>query len=75
MSSITVKLVKWLATNKELLMRAVFCIFAVAILLNACSSINKSIGLSDDNMIEEFVEAQIENQTGLDIDLSPSTPE
>jgi hypothetical protein len=36
---------------------------------------NKVFDLKDDNEIEEFVEEIIEGKTGLDLDLSPSSPE
>jgi len=44
-------------------------------LLCGCSSINKKFGLDDDNMIEELFEDLIEQKTGLDIDLTPGSPE
>jgi hypothetical protein len=40
-----------------------------------CSSINKKFGLDDDNVIEELFEDLIEQKTGLDIDLTPGSPE
>lgn len=36
---------------------------------------NKIFKLDEDHPIEELVEDVIEDQTGLDIDLSPSSPE
>lgn len=44
-------------------------------LLCGCSSINKKIGLSDDNIIEESAEAVFEKYTGLDLDFTPDTKE
>lgn len=35
----------------------------------------KALKLEDDNFAEELVEDVIQDQTGLDIDLSPSSPE
>ncbi|MDB4726191.1 hypothetical protein OAF54_02050 [bacterium] len=35
----------------------------------------KIFKLEDDNLAEEFVEEVIESKTGLDLDLSPSSPE
>lgn len=35
----------------------------------------KVFKLKDDNIAEELIENVIEDQTGLDIDLSPSSPE
>lgn len=41
----------------------------------SCSSINKKLGLKDDNFIEEALESVIESNTGFDIDLTPGSPE
>jgi len=41
----------------------------------SCSSINKKLGLKDDNFIEESIESIIESNTGLDVDLTPGSPE
>lgn len=38
-------------------------------------AITKIFKLEEDNEIEEFVEEIIESKTGLDIDLSPGSPE
>lgn len=35
----------------------------------------KYFNTKDDNFVEEIIEDQIERQTGLDVDLSPETPE
>ncbi len=48
------------------------------LLLGCCAScgyINSKLGLSDDNIAEECAEDVIKGRTGVDIDLSPSTPE
>lgn len=51
-------------------------IFVALVLgLAGCSWINEKIGLSDDNPAEEIAEAIIEQKTGLDIDLTPDSPE
>jgi len=54
-------------------------IFAVILfmscVLGGCSYINKQMGLDDDNLIEEIVEAAIKSKSGIDIDLTPGTPE
>ena len=41
----------------------------------ACSQINQKLGLPDDNLGEELIEAAIKIETGLDIDLTPDSPE
>ena len=48
-----------------------FAIFAYIVVM----SINSAYNLEDDNKIEENIECIVENVTGLDIDLTPMTPE
>jgi len=43
--------------------------------LGGCTMINRQLGLSDDNIVEELLEKEIENRIGLSVDLSPSSPE
>ena len=50
-------------------------IFFIACALCSCSSLNEEVGLKDDNLLEETVEAVIKEETGLEVDLTPSTPE
>mgnify|MGYP003641330867 CR=1 FL=1 len=40
-----------------------------------CSYLNRKFSLKDDNFIEELIEQQIENKTGLTVDLSNESPE
>lgn len=40
-----------------------------------CSKCNEWLGLKDDNDGEEIIEQIIKNQTGMDLDLTPQTPE
>ena len=47
----------------------------LAALAIASVAATKVLKLEDDNVAEEFVEEIIEGQTGLDLDLSPSSPE
>lgn len=44
-------------------------------ILAGCSSINGYFSLPDDNAFEETTEAVIHYETGLDVDLTPETPE
>jgi hypothetical protein len=48
---------------------------ALVFLVCSCSTINKKVGVEDDNLIEETAEFLIDQKTGLNIDLTPSTPE
>jgi 4-hydroxybenzoate polyprenyltransferase len=51
----------------------IFGILAVAALLSYGA--NKLFDLEEDNEIEEFVEDVIKDRTGLEIDISPDSPE
>ncbi len=44
-------------------------------MIGGFSYFNSTVGLEDDNFIEESLEDLIEHQTGLDIDLTPSSDE
>jgi hypothetical protein len=56
-------------------MKVVISIILLGSFMGGCSQLNKKLGLNDDNIIEEMIEHQIEEKTGLDIDLSYDTPE
>lgn len=59
--------------NKTSILILVAVISLIAV--TACSVINKKLGLKDDNVAEECIEAVIDHKTGLQIDLTPSSPE
>lgn len=44
-------------------------------LMTSCSWINAKLGLPDDNLVEETAECLIQAKTGVDIDLTPGSPE
>ena len=45
-------------------------------LISACAFIDKTIdSYEEDNIVEELIEEVIEAKTGLDIDLTPFSPE
>lgn len=48
----------------------IFSIFII-IFTGACTKINKYFGLKDDNDVEQMVEKVIEDETGLEVDLTP----
>lgn len=57
-------------------MKAMYVIAITSIFVTGCVSyFNDAAGLEDDNMIEESVEFAIEGYTGMDIDLTPGSPE
>jgi len=43
--------------------------------VGGCSLLNEALHIPQDNPIEEYVEAIIENETGIEIDLTPESPE
>lgn len=54
---------------------SILCLIGVISSVVLCVVLAKYMGLQDDNPIEEAVEEVIKEQTGLDIDLTPLTPE
>lgn len=43
----------------------------VSCVLCSCKEVNKELGVEDDNAAEQFIEKEIKQQTGIDVDLSP----
>ena len=60
---------------KEVIVTLSIILFLIAVTLGGCGQLNKKLGLKDDNVFEEILEHQIEDKTGLDIDLTPNSPE
>ena len=56
-------------------MKQIILLLMLGALTMGCSQINSYFGVKDDSIIEETVESLIEAKTGLDIDLTPGTPE
>lgn len=50
-------------------------IIAFIVILTSCEPVNKYLGLQDDNLGEEMIEAAIKIETGADIDFTPSSKE
>ena len=61
--------------GKRFFVKVFIFILIVGSLAGGCAYINNSLGLSDDNILEELTEEQINVFIGLEIDLSPLTPE
>ncbi len=59
----------------RLLMRVLILLAVSAVLIEGCTYINRKLGVEDNWWAEEAVEAVIEDQTGISIDLTPSSPE
>lgn len=47
----------------------------IALVLGGCSWMNQKLGLQDDHPLEERLEEEIHDRTGLDLDLTPSSDE
>lgn len=56
-------------------MHKLSCLLASIGALTACSGMNESVGLVDDNLIEEIAEEAVRLETGLDVDFTPNSPE
>lgn len=56
-------------------MRFVACVALLALASGGCSYLNQKAGLDPDNFVEESVEALIHEHSGLDLDLTPLSPE
>lgn len=50
-------------------------IIIIVALVGGCTRVNQYLGLSDDNIFEETLEEQIQRYSGLEVDLSPVSPE
>jgi hypothetical protein len=48
---------------------------SIILVLGGCAYCNKKAGLEDDWIGEELLEEVIKNKVGIDIDLTPETPE
>lgn len=55
--------------------RGLIAMVILACATGGCTWINQKLKLEDDHIGEELVERIIENEVGVDIDLSPSSPE
>ena len=65
-------------TTKERLFKLGVTIVAFATLTTVCGccgTFNRYLGLKDDNTLEEGAEYLLKEKTGIDIDLSPASPE
>ena len=47
----------------------------IAAFIGSCSYINDRFGLGDDHFAEEALEDFIKHETGIEIDLTPESPE
>lgn len=62
--------------HRGAIVKGIYVIVITSIFVTGCVSYwNDRAGLEDDNMIEEGAEFAIEQFTGMDIDLTPGSPE
>ena len=64
----------------QIFLRKIFMYFSLLIILigasaGGCSLLNEALQIKDDHILEEFIEEIIENETGMQIDLTPESPE
>ena len=61
-------------------LRKVFVYFSLFLVLigasaGGCSLLNEALQIKDDHILEEYLEMIIQNKTGLNLDLTPASPE
>lgn len=67
--------------KEDMWIKVIFYIVVLAVLSGAmmvvcsCGTVNKFFGLKSDNAIEEISEQVVEQNTGMDLDFTPETPE
>ena len=60
---------------RRFFMNLLIVLIVIAACMGGCSYFNKTVGLKDDHVVEEAIEERIKQETGVDIDLTPLTPE
>lgn len=60
---------------RKFFMNLFIIVLVIAALMGGCAYLNKVAGVKDDNVVEEAIEEKIKYETGIDIDLTPHTPE
>jgi len=52
-----------------------FLMIMCGLFMCSCGYVNQYLGIKDDNIGEEIAEEVIKKETGLDVDLTPGSPE
>lgn len=60
---------------KKVVMWGIIGLIMIAVSFSACERFYERLDIKPDNPIEEAAEEVIKDQTGVDLDLSPETPE
>lgn len=68
-------MIEFLKKYRKVVMKMVLALAIAWAFLGGCSYLNKRFNLEDDNIIEEAIEHQIEEHSGVDLDLTPESPE
>ena len=55
--------------------KTIYLLLILIIQLSSCSYVNEYLGMEDDNLAEEAIEEVIELKAGINVDLTPSSPE
>ena len=64
-----------MSDQAKILLSVAILMTLVGILCCSCSYVNQKMGQKDDWLGEELLEAGIKVETGLDVDLTPDSPE
>ena len=60
---------------KGIVTKILMVIVASGCIFWGCQYFNSYFGLDDDNILEEAIENKLKDTTGLDVDLTPDSPE
>ena len=60
---------------KGIVMKILMVIVASGCIFWGCQYFNQYFGLEDDNILEEAIENRVRDTTGIDVDLTPDSPE
>lgn len=61
----------FLQKHRGIIMKIMAFVLFLGCISGGCSLLNRQLGLKDDNEIEQAIEALIESQTGVPVDLTP----
>lgn len=67
----TIQEMGYLYVYREEILKGFLVLLALAGIMGGCSYLNRSLGMEDDNPIEQMIEQIIEEKTGIDLDLTP----
>jgi ABC-type glycerol-3-phosphate transport system substrate-binding protein len=62
-------------TLRKIIMRMIVAMIVFGSVIGGCSQINKKFGVRDNHFLEELAEDFFEKETGIEVDLTPDSPE